>query len=252
MKQLAGILLVLVIAFACNSENSKPETDLAGANLKGKVAKIQKTIHDANAIPCCPAAEKSDCKQAIYVYNEKGFITESSNLDVDGEIQETSKYIYAKNDVCTEIDKFSGYQLIGKELNTYEGVNLIETKVFDKYGELSTINKYEYTVDGLSKGTTYSKSGEILSSFENIYLNGQLESQTEKDDKGEIVAVSKYKRNTNNDVIETVYTNLRINSGSTLSFDYEYDNAGNWIKKTQVYNGEIMGIILRNIEYFDV
>lgn len=241
-----------VIVFACNSENSKPETDLAGANLKGKVSKIQKTIHDANAIPCCPAAEKSDCKEAIYVYNEKGFITESSNLDVDGDIQETSKYIYDKNDACTEIEKYSGDQLIGKELNTYEGVNLIETKVFDKNGEISNINKYEYTTDGLSKGTIYNNTGEIESSFENVYVSGQLESQIEKDGSGVVVAVTKYKRNSSNDILETVYTNHKINNGSTLTFDYEYDSEGNWIKKTQVYEGEIMGIILRNIEYYNV
>jgi hypothetical protein len=252
MKKLSGILLVMIIALACSSGIAKPETDLAGANLKGKVSRIQKTIHNANSKLCCPASEKNDCKQSIYVYNEKGFITESSNLDIDGDIQETSKYIYDRNDLCTEIDKYSGDQLTGRELNTYDGVNLVETRVFDKNGEISNINKYEYTNYGLSKGTVYSKTGVLLSSFENGYLNGQLDSQTEKDDKGEIVAVTKYKRNTNNDVIETVYTNNKINSVSVLTFDYEYDNEGNWIKKTQVYEGEIMGIILRNIDYFNV
>jgi len=51
-------------------------------------------------------------------------------------------------------------------------------------------------------------------------------------------------------VIESVFTKSGMNSEYKLTFDYEYDKEGNWIKKTQFYNGEIVVIIMRNITYY--
>ena len=73
MKQLAGLLFVVFFAFSCNSRNSDiselSKSDLASANLKGKVWKIQKTIHRVGDNCRCPAAERDECNQASF--NEK-------------------------------------------------------------------------------------------------------------------------------------------------------------------------------------
>ena len=37
-----------------------------------------------------------------------------------------------------------------------------------------------------------------------------------------------------------------------FSYEYEYDSAGNWIKQTRFYDGQIENIVMRNIEYFTV
>ena len=67
-----------------------------------------------------------------------------------------------------------------------------------------------------------------------------------------VISITKFKRNTNNDIIESVILVSKDNKEYKISFEYEYDSAGNWIKQIKIYNGQIENIILRNIEYFKV
>jgi hypothetical protein len=251
MKKLIYYAMVVIIAVSCKSEKSNLQSDLEAANLKGKVWKIEKTIHNANAKSCCPAGQKDECKQALYVYNEKGNLVENSTVDDNGKILITTKYVYNRHDVCSEISKYSGNKLVGKEANILQGDKIIAVKVFDEDGANENIQKYEYSGNEIIGGTTLNKAGEVVSSFHNEYLNGQLDSQTEKDGNGDIATITKYKRNSHNDVIESIFTNPKMNTEYKLTFDYEYDDKGNWIKQTQLYNGEIAGIIMRNITYYN-
>jgi hypothetical protein len=251
MKQSAGLLLIAVFAFSCKSEKSNLQSDLEASNLKGKVWKIEKTIHSADAKSCCPAAQKDECKQALYVYNEKGFLVENSTIDDNGKILITTNYIYNRHDVCSEISKYSGDKLVEKEVNTLQGDKLTEVKVFNEDGTNENIIKYEYSDNEITDGTTLNSAGEVISSFHNEYINGQLNSQTQKDHNGDITTITRYKRNSHNDVIETIFINPKINTEYKITFDYEYDNEGNWTKQIQLYNGEIAGIIMRNITYYN-
>lgn len=67
-----------------------------------------------------------------------------------------------------------------------------------------------------------------------------------------VINITKFKRNTNNDIIESVILVSKNNKEYKITFEYEYDSTGNWIKQTKIYNGQIENIILRNIEYFKV
>jgi len=250
MKQFACLLIISVSILSCNSGKHNLRSDLNESNLKGKVWKIEKTIHNADAKVRCACGEGDECNQTRSVYNEKGNLAESADIEIDGKILVTSRYIYNSDGACKEIEKYSGEKLVGKEVNIISEDKLMEVKTFDKDGVTENVCKYEYRGDDVSDGTTYNAAGEIVSSFHNEYLNGQLDSQTEKDNKGNITGITKYMRNSNNDVIESAFNNPRMNSENKLTFDYEYDKEGNWIKKTQLYNGKIAGIIMRNITYY--
>jgi len=252
MKQLAYLLITTFIIFSCKSEKYNHQSDLQASNLKGKVWKVEKTIHNADEkITTCPCGEREDCKQALSVYNEKGNLDEYTTIDIDGKILVTSRYSYDRNDLCKEIHRYSGEKLVGKELNIFRGDKLIEVKVINADEVTENVYKYEYSGNEVSDGTTLSTSGEIVGSFHNEYSDGQLDSQTKKDNTGNITVITKYKRNTHNDVTESIYTNHSLNSEYKLTFDYEYDSKGNWIKQTQLYNGKIVAIIMRNITYYN-
>ncbi len=251
MKQCAAMLLTLVLFYSCNSEKRNYQSDLEESNLKGKIRKVEKTIHNADEkITTCPCGEKEECKQTLTVYNEKGKLTESVTLDIDGKILVTSRYIYNRQDLCKEIDRYTGKNLVGKEVNIFHGGQLKEVKVFNADGAAENVYTYEYSGGAVLSGTTLDDNGEIIGAFHNEYLNGQLDSQTKKDKNGNITLVTKYMRNANNDVTESIFTYPLMNTEYKMKFDYEYDNQGNWIKQIQIYNGEIVTIITRNITYY--
>jgi hypothetical protein len=90
-----------------------------------------------------------------------------------------------------------------------------------------------------------------MSSFNYEFLNGQICAQTEMNSSGDIWTITKYKRNSNNDIVETIKSYPKDTSEYKPSFEYDYDSQGNWIKQTQFYEGQIAGIVVRNITYYN-
>jgi len=252
MKQIAFISLMVVIAVSCKSERYVPKSDLEDSNLKGRVQKIERTVHKAGDKSKCPCNGLDENKQIFYTYNDKGNLTESAKLDEDGNVVLVSKYLYNRQDVCTEIDNYlPGDKPSGKQKNTLSGKKIIEVRVLDEDGNVENVFKYGYSGSDLTEGKTLNKSGDLLSSFQNVYQTGQLETRTEKNILLDITAVTRYKRNEANDISEYTVTNSNENTGYVFKLEYEYDDKGNWTKQTQYYNGEISGIILRNITYYN-
>ena len=255
MKHLAGIFIMTVFAFSCNSKNPDifelGKSDLEESNLRGKVWKIQKTIHRVGDNCRCPAAERDECNQASFVYNEKGNLIESCDIDNNGNIDFTYKYVYNKYGECLEIDRFSGDQLMGKEVNIHDEGKITEVKEFNEKGINEKIYKYEYSNNEVSDGRILNKAGYVIATFHNEYKNGQLVLQMEKDSIGEILSIVNYKWNTHNDKIETITTYPKAKSEYQLTYDYEYDEAGNWVKQTQLFDGEVVKIVMRDSTYYE-
>jgi len=251
MNKSAGILMIVIIAFSCKSEQSSLKSDLELANLKGNVWKIDRTFHDANGKCACPAATKTECNQSQYVYDKNGNLTESYTIDENGTINVSTKYIYNRRGVCSEIDKYSGEKLAGKEVPVLNGAKVTGYKIYNENGINETTLDYEYSGDEISEEKTLNNTGEVISSVKNEFINGQLVSQTEKDNNGEVKTITRYKRNDNNDIVEYLISVPKDNMEYTIKYEYEYDSTGNWVKQTQLYKGKIVSIILRNIEYFN-
>jgi hypothetical protein len=172
-------------------------------------------------------------------------------MDENGDTALVSRYIYNRQGVCSEIDKYSGGKLIGKLINVLQGATVIEAKEYNEEGAIENIYKYEYSENEISAGKVLNTAGEVVSSFNYEFLNGQISSQIEKNSTGDLWTVTKYKRNSNNDIIETIKSYPNDANEYKPTFEYEYDDQGNWVKQTQFYEGEIAGIIVRNITYYN-
>jgi antitoxin component YwqK of YwqJK toxin-antitoxin module len=248
MKNFVSLILITFIAFSCKSTQSHLKTDLEVANLKGNVWKIDKTIHNANGNCVCPAAMKTECNQSKYVYDKKGNLLESFTIDENGSINDSSKYVYNRRGVCSEIARFSGKK--SKEVPVLQGERVTGIKIYNENGIIEATLNYVYSGDEISEEKTLNSNGELVSSVQKEYLNGQLVSQTEKDNNGNVQTIRKFKRNASNDVVEHLIILSKDNKEYKFTYEYEYDSAGNWIKQTRFYDGQIENIVLRNIEYF--
>jgi hypothetical protein len=254
MKNPALLSWVIFTAISCNSQNSghsgSKSNGLALANLKGKVSRMQKTLHQVKN-STCPAAGCGNIKQQITLYNEKGNSVESYSINENGDTAFISKYFYNRHNQCKEIDKYNRNVLIGKEVNTFEGNKLLEVKIYNEYGESGNVNHYEYSGDELLGGKVLNDKGDLISSFQNKYAGGQIDTLIERDMNGEVSTITKYFRNKDQDVIASTVYYPKIKEEIKVMFEYEFDRAGNWTRQTQRFNGDIVQIIIRNISYYN-
>jgi hypothetical protein len=251
LRQITGFLMIICLLFSCDSERSNVKSDLVASNLKGKIWKIQRTIYKVGDKVKCPACQRDNDKNSFYVYDAEGKLIKCSEMDENGDTVLVSRYIYNHQGVCTEIDKYSGGKITGKLVNLLQGGRVTEVKEYNEEGTVENIYKYEYAENEISAGKVLNKSGDVVSSFNYEYLNGQICSQIEKNGTGDLWTVTKYKRNSNNDIIETIKSYPNDASEYKPTFEYEYDNLRNWVKQTQYYEGEIAGIVVRNLTYFN-
>jgi hypothetical protein len=252
MKKSVNLLMIAIVAFSCKSEQSHLKSDLEIANLKGNVWKIGKTVHDANGKCACPAAMKTECNHTEYVYDTEGKLLVSYTVDENGSINDSSNYIYNRRGGCSEVAKFNGKKPVGKEVAVLQDGIVTGYKIYNESGIIETTLNYVYSGDELSEEKTLNSNGEVVSSVQNEFLNGQLVSQTYKDSNGNVQSIRKFKRNASNDIIEYLILTPTDNMEYKFSYEYEYDSAGNWIKQTRFYDGQIENIVLRIIEYFNV
>jgi hypothetical protein len=248
MKKSVSLLLIAFVAFSCKSEQYHLKSDLETANLMGKVWKIDRTIH--NTKYKCACSMKTECNQSKYVYDEKGNLIKSFTIDENGSVNDSSKYVYNRHGLCSEITKFTGNKLSGKEVPILKGERVTGVKIYDENGRIESTLNYVYSGDEISEEKTLNGNGDVVSSIQKEFLNGQLVSQTEKDNIGNVISISKFKRNDSNDIIECLFTVTKDNKEYKITYEYEYDNAGNWIKQTKFYDSQIVNIVVRNIEYY--
>ncbi len=241
-----------IVAFSCQNNEPAIKTHLELANLKGNVWMVDKTVHNAEARSVCPAADKLEANQSTYVYNKSGNLEESSLIDPNGRVTEVSKYLYNKRGKCTGIDKFSGDMKTGREVPVLDGGKMTALKVYDKDNTNITTYQYDYAGDDISVTRTLDREGLESGSVTNEYVSGELVSQTEKDGKGDIKSISRFVRNPHHDITEYIISVPKNNEEYKFIFEYEYDEAGNWVRQTQYYDGRIINIVLRNITYFEV
>jgi hypothetical protein len=248
MKKLVCLLVIVSILFSCKPEQLHLKSDLSTSNLKGSVWKIDKTIHSTGHT--CGCVLKTDCNQSKYVYNEKGNLLAWYTIDEYGLINDSTVYNYDKRGVCSEITMFNVKKPVGKQIPVLQDERITGYKIYNENGNLETTLSYAYSGDDITEEKTLNEKGEVISSIQKEILSGQLVAQTEKDNNGNVIRTSKYKRNANNDVTECLTVIAKDNKEFKLIYEFEYDGAGNWIKQTQFYDGAIINISLRNIEYY--
>jgi len=251
MKKLLFPLALSILIASCSGNSTQMRTDLEAANLKGKVMKVEKKLHNATGKAVCPGAESMNCNNSVFVYNEKGFLTETSEGDDGGMIMARNEYKYGSDGKLKEIIKYAGDAIKNRDLNTYENGLLKEVKVVNDIDSVETIYNYDYNGRDIVSGKVLNSSRELISSFKNEIQNGQILVQRQFDKEGKEYSVSKFTRNEKNDITEYNISTQATQSEYKVAVEYEYDENGNWIKQTQKFNGEIIAIILRTITYYN-
>jgi hypothetical protein len=249
MKKILGIPALVLFLISCSGEKTVSKSDLQAANLKGKVVQIDKTFHDAAAKCVCPAAQKDECNKSIFTYDEKGNLKETSEIDDNGNVMVNTKYVYNRKGQCQEANHYSSEKLVGKELTCYKDKKATGIQVFNEEGLLEKSYNYKYEGDQITEEQTVDSEGKVIGTLSNEFGNGQLVSQTRRDTEGNLLSVTKYTRNINNDIVEILISVPKDKAEYKLTLEYEYDEQGNWTKQTQLYNGEIQNITIRNITY---
>ncbi len=252
MKHFTLLFIFAFLALSCNQKKSEPnKSDLELANLKGRVSRVQSTVFQVkNSV--CPAANCGvSCKQTITSYNEKGKIMGTCCINDDGDTVLISKYVYDRRQRCKEIDKYSKDELAGREVNEFDGDNLSRVVVFNEYGEPDNIYKYEYPRSDMSVRRILDSKSEALSSCRYFFVNGQIDSLQEMDVNGNVATITKHFRNENQDVILSRVNYPERDEEVKFSFQYEYDGQHNWTQQKQIFNGDIVQIIVRNILYYE-
>jgi hypothetical protein len=238
---------IAIVFLSCSSQ-APQRSDLALSNLKGNVRKVSRLINETGE--SCGCTIRTDCNQSDYVYNEKGNLTVFYTVDENKVTNDSSVYAYNNRGTCTEITKYSFNKPVGKEVQIVKGGKVIGYNIFNQKGSLEAKVNYVYSGDEITEENTLDNNGKPINSVLKEFSNGQLVTQTEKDNNGNIKSISRYKRNSSNDVIECLTTITKDNKDFQLLYEYEYDSAGNWIKQTQTYDGAIINIVIRNIEYY--
>ena len=279
----AIILLFLFNLWLIECENPKKKSDLEKLGFKGKVKSVETIYY--YAVEKSGKITKGDTStKAFYLFNKQGNLQEKLTDFYYGS-QYKTKYVYDSQnnliqnyiyDSYGDLDKKIIYKNDNKgnkieELIYDENDSLIKkyTYVYDLRGNLK--KEFEYNPQGLKSKKTYKYDLKGNLKKEKFYRsNGELDGKYiyKYDSQGKVIAKywfttkvwltlkltykNTYKYNSQGDLIEEI---LYKNDGSIenkRSYEYEYDNQGNWIRAIEYDTKEKpQYIIIRKIEYYN-
>ncbi len=221
-----------------------------------------------------------DGKQLYRTVNtlEKGNITQKRTFDQNDELTERFLYKYDAKGNVTEVSKFSKYdELLYKDaygydskgnknrearldnldrpaykiVTKYQDSLLTETTNLDATGEVqySEIRKYDAKGKLLKSSTNDIAFNEKVDNANEYDKNGNLTKWTQYvNDK--LTQSIKYEYDSHNNQIKIERTDGNGNVLESKSFAFEYDDEGNWIRKSIIKGNIQTFVIERTIEYY--
>lgn len=255
-RNIAIILMFSALLMSCSSKKNDLEdkkNDLEELNLKGKIWKLKETTFEGEEkFGKYQIGDKRYYGHQLLVFNEDGNLIESQNLDENGIIERISKYTYDKDGNCIEITSYEDDDVIQKQVYKVENNQIVAGQVFDEGGKLTKKHQYDYSGADISGGKVFNSDGSLSLTFQNELSGGLLTKQIVKDSLDEIKSISIYKRNKEGDVITHKFKHINDITVYSFSFQYDYDEKGNWLRQYQFDTGDkINDIIVRNIVYYD-
>lgn len=209
-------------------------------------------------------------------FNTDGYITEISNFDYSGDLSQKSVYVYDGDDKVTKINTYDGDgDEISRTVYTYNN-NKKVTKIvdYDKSGKINYTQKYEWDGDKVTKTQFISEYKEYYWMDEyngntlvksvvydkNCKPTGEYwEYENEKPKKIVTKDFTVSLTFNNKGLCTSIVNGQLINTnsycwtnGESYTYDYEYDDKGNWIKKIERKKDsqKATRIFVREIEYF--
>jgi len=277
MKKLI-LLITISSLFSCGKSNKT--TDLEKQNLKGEVQKVSVREYKADKkFGDIVKGDLSNYGNYNQYLNESGNLMVSEDLNEKLEIGNKWEYIRNNRGEIDEIILSSNDSVKRKWLYYYEDGILKEILRKNNSGELELKESYvynnspypDYIVNINPKGDTLGYS-ELRHNNDGLKLeektfNGQHEQNSRKtwdyNTEGSLIEMRYYREEGLNDVdiYEEGYIKKSVSydegekTGDFYTFKYEFDDQGNWTKRTSFMNSqnriinEPLRITIREIQY---
>ena len=245
MKQILYIIICLITLSACSDKRN----GLDELNLKGDVVKYYQTQYEAEEkFGKWELGDKSYYGHSLMIFNDDGFVKEQQSLNKDGSID--MRYVNSfKDGLLSETSSFDeNDKLKAKSVYNSSGGKIVSSKEYDEEGKLEREINYNYKGE-LIASVEILKNGTVTSKFENFFSGDQLDKQIHYDSLGQVSSISKYKRNSNDDISKYQSLDEGGKVDYEVEWEYEYDDKGNWIKQYDKNDGKIENISVRKIIY---
>lgn len=276
LRDLFFCMFVAMIICSCG----KQQNDLTWQEASGNVKSIRTTGYEATEkfgeIREGDVLYDTDLN-TLMKFNNNGFITEITNYNRSGNISQKSVCIFDEDGKLTKINKYDEYgDEIQRTVYTYnENKKVTKIVDYDKSGKIICTNKYElegdkvtkhqfiseyskgnydmneYKGNTLVKSVEYDKNGKPTGEYKE-FENEKIKKIVQKDytviftynDKGLCTSVD------NGQLIST--NSYSVEKGESYTYDYEYDDKGNWVRKIERKKDSQIAtrIFVREIEYF--
>ena len=273
MKLISQALILVAVFIACGC--TKQRNDLPLQEVSGNVKSIRTTgytaiekfgeISEGNAL----------FGNSLVKFNKDGLITGISFFDNHGVLNKKSIYVLDENNKVTTINHYNGDGgVVGKTVYTYdENLNVMKIIDYDENGKPKSTQKNEWEDGKCIKSLFedgYSGERYIINEFEGNKLAKSVVYDKNGKETGEYTEFEddKITKIVNSDFTVSISYNDKglctsivngqlSNTNSYLlvkgeSYKYEYDEKGNWIRKTEKEeNAQIAcRIFVRKIEYY--
>jgi len=185
-----------------------------------------------------------------FSYDDNGNCTKKSGFDENGEVKYVVKYIFEENNCIkeTRFNKEGNIKYVKKF--KYEKNNKIEETKYDDKGFIKSRYENKYYSNGIIKeAKSFSEDGELY--FHKYYDKSGYGLKTIYYKDNEIDYIWKYLKDEFGNTIQSTKNDENDLEVLKYTYDFEYDNKNNWIKKTTFRNEVPDRIIEREIKYSD-
>lgn len=235
---------------------------------------VDKDNSTTNQISFRHEGDKVSHTKEVYVYGN-GPNPKLRKYYTSNKLHSKTKYIYdPKNRILSEKTKYNSKSKLEKKQYIYNTEGRLVKINKTKRRKLVEIEDFYYSRENYFRELLeleYKKTNRIVNFLtlndkgiiieeETIYHDTKKRLIVRNDSKGNVVYVQwfkndrsfEYEKNLKYDKQERLIEESITNENGTVvnSHKFEYDNTGNWIKRTDYRDGKALGIAIREIEYF--
>lgn len=255
MKKLFLIMAVLLMLVGCNQQ-AENYLSFEGLGLKGDVVSIESEMTSAFSGELQNTMYFDMNMKIVPNYKmtfEDGKLVALKEKTPSGAYLSEKEFVYTNGNLDQIVHNFEGY---GGDDNLTMDFRL------DEDGDIlleDNVQTVDFLVDGKKTGSSYKveyKDGQrvhigmfnngegIVQEEESTFKNGLLSSVIYTLDGRETEITFKYQDN------QMIRMNITYSGVEEIyTFDYEYDDQGNWITQNVYFNEELKSIVTRTIEY---
>ncbi len=252
MKSLFVVLLAVSL-IACNSTQTRKNTDIIQQNLKGKIQTLEERTTNFDST----GKAKADSTVNTSGFNADGYITTYTVKDSSGKITLSQTISHNADGSTSEVKNTKdGKQTFRVTIDVDKNGNYTAAKTYDStdkqdsyYTDFKT-NEYGITY----VGKQHFMNGKIKSTFDMKYEGPNFVGGIATDSTGKPSYQGTVKLNEKGDAIEEHYTTHEKDStiSKNLMYKYDsYDDKGNWTQRTTTDDkGKQTVIVKRIFSYF--